>query len=148
MDLEEKLYREGFRISSFKTRVLSYLIDESFVLLLLIAIFYNQFLESNGKLVIIVEVLDNFLIAYFIIKLIYHTIFIYFYGKTMGKLIMRIRVVDIYLLDNPSLKNSFIRAVLRFLDESFFYVGMFYLFANPFKQTIHDKLSDVVVVDD
>jgi uncharacterized RDD family membrane protein YckC len=66
----------------------------------------------------------------------------------MGKLIMRIRVVDIYLLDNPSFKNSFIRAVLRFLDESFFYVGMFYLFANPFKQTIHDKLSDVVVVDD
>jgi len=148
MDLEEKLYREGFRISSFKKRVLAYSIDESFILLLLIAIFYNQFLESNGKLVVIVEVLDNFLMAYFIIKLFYHTIFIHLYGKTIGKMIIRNRVVDIFLLDNPSWKNSFIRAVLRFLDESFFYLGMLYSLTNPFIQTIHDKFSDVVVVDD
>jgi len=93
--------------------------------------------------------LTNSMILYFLIlKTAYHTIFIHLYGKTIGKMVARIRAVDIYTLDNPSWKNSFIRAVLRNFDEMFFYLGMLFALTNPFVQTIHDKFSKVIVVDD
>jgi uncharacterized RDD family membrane protein YckC len=89
------------------------------------------------------------MIIYFIIlKTTYHTIFIHLYGKTIGKMVARIRTVDIYLLDNPSWWQSFIRAIIRNFDEMFFYLGMLYALTNPFTQTIHDKFSKVVVIND
>ena len=96
----------------------------------------------------IIELTNSMILYFIILKTAYHTIFIHLYGKTIGKMVARIRAVDIYTLDNPSLQNSFIRALLRNFDEMFFYLGMLYSLSNPFVQTIHDKLAKVVVIDD
>ncbi|NPA55339.1 MAG: RDD family protein, partial [Epsilonproteobacteria bacterium] len=65
-----------------------------------------------------------------------------------GKMVARIRAIDIYTFDNPSVLNAFIRAVVRNFDEMFFYLGMLYAFTNPFVQTMHDKVAKVVVIDE
>jgi len=148
MDLEAKLYREGFTPASFGKRVYAYSIDELLISLLIFGAFYHQFEQLNGDILAIIE-LTNSMIFYFIFaKTAYHTIFIHMYGKTIGKMIARIRAVDEGLLDNPSLKQSFIRAVIRNFDEMFFYLGMLFALTNPFRQTIHDKISKVVVLND
>jgi len=148
MDLEEKLYREGFTPSSFSKRVYAYSIDELLVSLIIFAAFFNQFVTVSGDIIAIIQLVNSMIIYFIILKTAYHTIFIHLYGKTIGKMVARIRAVDIYTLDNPSLKTSFLRALLRNIDEMFFYLGMLYALTNPFVQTLHDKLSKVVVIDD
>jgi len=148
MDLEEKLYREGFIPSSFSKRVYAYSIDELLVSLIIFAAFFNQFVAVSNDIMSIIALTNSMLLYFIILKTAYHTIFIHMYGKTIGKMVARIRAVDIYTLDNPTWKNAFIRALLRNVDEMFFYLGMFYALTNPFVQTLHDKLSKVVVIDD
>jgi len=148
MDLEEKLNREGFSPASFSKRVYAYSIDELLVSMIIFVAFYNRFISVSGDMVALLVLINSMIIYFFILKTAYHTIFIHLYGKTIGKMLARIRAVDIYLLDNPSWKKSFIRGVLRNLDEMFFYLGMLYALTNPFVQTIHDKLSKVVVIND
>jgi len=148
MDLEEKLNREGFSPASFSKRVYAYSIDELLVSMIIFAAFYNQFIAVAGNMIALLELTNSMLIYFFILKTAYHTIFIHLYGKTIGKMVARIRAIDIYTFDNPSWKQSFIRAVLRNFDEMFFYLGMLYALTNPFVQTIHDKFSKVVVIND
>jgi uncharacterized RDD family membrane protein YckC len=148
MDLESKLKREGFIPSSFAKRVYAYTIDELLVSLIIFIAFYSQFMRVADNFVKLIEVTQSMIIYFIILKTLYHTIFIHLYGKTIGKMVARIRAIDIYLFDNPSWKQSFIRAILRNFDEMFFYLGMLYALTNPFTQTIHDKLSKVVVIDD
>jgi len=148
MDLEEKLNREGFQVSSFSKRVYAYTIDELLVSMIIFAAFFNQFIAVSGDMMAIIALTNSMIFYFIILKTAYHTIFIHIYGKTIGKMIARIRAVDIYSLDNPSWSKSFLRAVIRNFDEMFFYLGMFFALTNPFVQTIHDKISKVVVIND
>jgi uncharacterized RDD family membrane protein YckC len=148
MDLEKKLEMEGFTPSSFSKRVYAYSIDELLVSLIIFVAFYNQFISVEGDMIALLEVTNSMIIYFIFLKTAYHTIFIHLYGKTIGKMALKIRVVDIYLFDNPSWNQSFIRAIIRNFDEMFFYLGMLYALTNPFTQTLHDKLSKVIVIDD
>ena len=148
MNLEEKLNREGFQISSFSKRVYAYSIDELLVSMIIFASFFNQFILVSGDMMAIIALTNSMIFYFIILKTVYHTIFIHIYGKTIGKMMARIRAVDIYLLDNPSWSQSFLRAVIRNFDEMFFYLGMLFALTNPFVQTIHDKISKVIIIDD
>jgi uncharacterized RDD family membrane protein YckC len=148
MDLEAKLYREGFIPSSFLKRVYAYSIDELLVSLIIFGSFYEQFKAVSTDMIALIELTNSMVLYFLVLKTAYHTIFIHLYGKTIGKMIARIRAVDIYMLDNPSWESSFIRALVRNFDEMFFYLGMLFALTNPFRQTIHDKISKVVVIDD
>jgi len=148
MDLEEKLYREGFSPSSFSKRVFAYSIDELLITLLIFVAFYDKFIAASGDMQQLIYITNSMIFYIIILKTAYHTLFTYLYGKTIGKMVARIRTIDIYTFDNPSLIQSFIRALLRNIDEMFFYLGMLYALTNPFTQALHDKLSKVVVIDD
>jgi len=41
-----------------------------------------------------------------------------------------------------------LRASLRIVSEEIFYVGFIFAFFSPMAQTLHDKLSKCVVVND
>jgi len=148
MELEQKLYREGFTPSSFSKRVYAYTIDELLVSMIIFAAFFNKFVAVSGDIMSIIKLTNSMILYFIVLKTAYHTIFTHLYGKTIGKMVARIRVVDINTLDNPSLQTSFIRALLRNVDEILFYLGFLFALTNPFVQTIHDKLSKVVVLDD
>jgi len=68
-------------------------------------------------------------------------------GKTLGKHIMKIRVVSIeeqYIL---SLPMSFLRSAMRVLGEMFFYIGFLPAFFSPTKQALHDRVARSIVVN-
>ena len=148
MDLEEKLFREGIKVSPFSKRVYAYTIDELLVSLIIFGAFFSDFTKVAGDIVAIIELANSMILYFIILKTAYHTIFIHLYGQTIGKILAKIKAVDIYTLDNPSWNTSFLRAFIRNFDEIFLYLGMLFALTNPFVQTIHDKISKVIVIDD
>ncbi len=147
MNLEEKLFRENIELSPLQKRVWSFTIDELIVSVLLIAAFSNRVAMAKDmqESIMIVNSLFIYVVA---LKIIYHGFFTFMYGKTPGKMIMKIRTIDIYTFDKPTLIQSFIRAGFRIISEMFFYFGFIMAYFTPFRQTLHDKVSKVIIVND
>jgi len=95
-------------------------------------------------LVLTIELFGYIFVAY----TLYHWIFIAIYGKTVGKMLTKIRVIDMQTLDNPSWMRSLIRSIVRNFDEMFFYLGMAYAIVDPLNRAIHDIVGKSVVIED
>jgi uncharacterized RDD family membrane protein YckC len=48
--------------------------------------------------------------------------------------------------NNPTFLQAFLRASVRLVSDTFFYLGYIMAFFTPLRQTLHDKLSNCVVV--
>jgi uncharacterized RDD family membrane protein YckC len=67
-------------------------------------------------------------------------------GATLGKRIVRIRVVDEYG-EHPTLSAAVVRNILRPVDALFFYlVGAVFALASPLGQRLGDRIAHTVVV--
>ena len=149
-----------YSISSTQKRISAFVIDDMVIALLLLIIFYNQLLEIASHLptVITPESIEVFknemnqfsvnnLLLIIVLKVMYHTFFVWQNGMTLGKYFMKIKVVDLETTQTPIFIKAFLRALVRIASEVFFYLGFFLAFFLPLKQTLHDKLSGCVVVD-
>jgi len=147
-------------IASVQKRISAFVIDDIIVALFFLIIFYDQLLViashasgimSAEEMTLIQAQLRQFsvdnLLVMLGVKVLYHTVPVWQNGITLGKYIMKIRVVDLKRGVSPSLMQAFLRALLRIGSEVFFYLGFIIAFMMPFKQTFHDKLSNCVVID-
>jgi len=151
---------EILAIASTQKRMMAFVIDDMVIALLLLVIFYNQLVDIASHLptVITPESIDIFknemnnfsvnnLLLIVALKVLYHTFFIWQNGMTLGKYFMQIRVIELKTKQIPTLSKSLMRALLRIVSEAVFYLGFILAFFLPLKQTLHDKLSDCVVID-
>ena len=146
-EIINKLDREGLKPASITKRIIAMSIDDMLISIIIVLAFSSSF--ASAKTYEQVLMFTNELFGYiFMAYTLYHWIFITIYGKTVGKMITKIRVVDIETLDNPSWKRSFIRSVMRNFDEMFFYLGMAYAIVDPLNRAIHDMVGKSVVVED
>jgi len=148
--LEEKilddLEREGLRLTSISKRSFAFLIDDLIVSLLVFVIFYDSIASSKNVEEVILLVNSAFL--YIIsIKILYHTFFVWQYGATMGKMLFKMQVVDEKTFFKPDFSHSFLRAVIRIVSESLFYLGFLWGVFTKTRQTWHDKLAKTLVID-
>jgi uncharacterized RDD family membrane protein YckC len=145
MNLEEKLQREEKEVASLWQRMISMSIDDFLVSLLVVIAFYDKFqmLKTYEEFLMFSEQLFSYV---FIAYTLYHWIFVALYGKTIGKMIMKIEVIDIETFDKPNWYRSFIRSIVRNFDEMFFYLGMLYAMFDPFNRAIHDIVGKSVVI--
>ena len=60
---------------------------------------------------------------------------------------MKIKVISLGDLENPSLLFSLSRASFRIISESIFYLGFLWAVLNPKRETWHDKVSNTLVVN-
>ena len=147
-------------IASAQKRISAFVIDDLMVALFILIIFYDQLLSmvshTSGvitpeEITIIQEQLRQFsvdnLVIMLSIKVLYHTVPVWQNGTTLGKYIMKIRVIDLNTGSRPSLLQAFLRGLLRIGSEIFFYLGFIMAFMMPLRQTFHDKLSNCVVID-
>ena len=145
-DLIDRLDAQNLKLSSIRKRVFAFFIDDIIVSFLVFLAFYNSFASAKDMEEIIV--ITNSLFLYIVmIKVIYHTFFVWQYGATMGKMLFKIVVVDKNSFYKLSLFASFIRAVVRVVSEGLFYLGFFWAFLNPTRQTWHDLACGSVVID-
>jgi len=148
-------------LASTKKRLASFAIDDMVVAILLFIIFYDQIMlmVSHVPRVLTAEAMERFqyemqlfnsnnLLFILILKMLYHTFLTWQNnGMTLGKYIMKIRVIELNTNQAPRFLQALSRSFLRLLSEIFFYLGFLLAFFLPLKQTLHDKLSGCVVID-
>jgi len=145
-EIENVLHREGLVLADIKKRTMAFFIDEILLSFLLIIAMSDSF--SNAKTVEEMIILTNsFLWEYLLMKIAYQTFFVMQYGATLGKIAMKIRVVEIATLQNPSFAVSLNRAVFRVISEMLFYLGFLWGMMDLVRQTWHDKTARTLVVN-
>lgn len=146
-ELTAKLDREGLKIAGITKRAIAMTIDDFLVSFLVIISFFDTFSKvktiEQGMMLT-----DKIFIYIFIAYTLYHWIFVAFYGKTIGKIVTKIKIIDTKTLDKPNWLFALIRSVFRNFDEMFFYAGMMVAFFDPFNRALHDIIGRCVVVED
>ena len=138
---------ENIKYASISKRGIAFFIDDLIVSLLFIIIFYNQISMLQSY-----DAIYQFIMGYswvlLLIKVVYHTFFISFYGATIGKYLVKIKAVDEFNPNQtPSFQKSFLRAIVREIGEILFYITFIFAFNSPKNQTLHDKVTNIIVID-
>ncbi len=145
-ELIEKFERENITLAPLKKRALAYLIDEILVSLLFIFIYVDQ-IPDNATTEETITIINSLVFYVMVLKVVYQTFFVWMYGATLGRIAMKIRVISLGDLENPSLLFSLGRASFRIISESIFYLGFLWAVLNPKRETWHDKVSNTLVVN-
>jgi len=126
-------------------RIWSYAIDDFVVSILFVAIFFDQLGQLGTPENAATFIRQNYWVLA-MLKIIYHTLFIWQSGKTLGKQIMKIKTVSMVDGTLLTLPVSFVRSVVRIMDETIFYIGFLPAFFSPTRQTLHDRVSRSIVI--
>lgn len=145
-DILKKLNLEGLRLGALYKRVIAFFIDEVIISILFYIIYANSFNRATTSAMLI-ELINMLFLQVILLKVIYHTFFVWMYGATPGKMLLKIKIVSIDGFDKPNLMNSFIRATVRIISEMFLYIGFLWAFFDRLRQAWHDKAAKTMVVD-
>lgn len=145
-EIEELLFREDLTLADIKKRSVAFFIDEMLLSFLLILALWDTF--STAKNVEeLINITNMFFLEYMFMKIAYQGFFVMQYGASLGKMAMKIRVVEIKTLDNPNVLCSLNRAIFRVISEMVFYLGFLWGMLDPTRQTWHDKTAKTLVVN-
>ena len=140
------LDREQLVLSSRQKRFGAYMIDEIILSLIWLTVIWDTFngIESIEDQIILI---NSYVLEFMVLKLIYHTFFVMQYAASPGKIIMKIRILELGTVSKPSFSCAFNRAFIRIISELLFYAGFVWGLLDPVRQTWHDKTARTVVVD-
>lgn len=145
-EIEKILHREEMTLASIKARSVAFLIDELLLSFLLIFSLWGSFSEANNVEEMI-NLTNMFVLEYMAIKIMYQAFFTMKYGASIGKIVMKIRVIEISTLQNPNVLSSLNRAIFRVVSEIVFYLGFLWGLMDPSRQTWHDKTARTLVIN-
>ena len=145
-DIQNLLHREHLTLASIKARSAAFFIDELLLSFLLIIAMWDSFTQAKTMEEMIL-LTNSVVFEYMIMKIVYQTFFVMQCGATIGKIVLKIRVIEIKTLSNPSFISSFNRAVFRVISEMIFYLGFLWGMLDPARQTWHDKTARTLVVN-
>ena len=92
-EIEQRLHQNEMSLASFKKRGVAFFIDELLLSLLLIIAIGDSFFEAKNVEEMIV-LTNTFVLEYMAMKVVYQAFFVVQYGATLGKIAMKIRVVE------------------------------------------------------
>ena len=138
----------NLQLASMRSRALAYIIDDLLVTIIIMMIFWESISAVSEDMDAMMYLLKAELVTPLIIlKIIYHTFFVWYFGATIGKIVAKIRVIDANEWGRVSIFSSFLRAVGRIFSEMFFYVGFLIGFFNDGRKTFHDITGKTLVVN-
>jgi uncharacterized RDD family membrane protein YckC len=145
-EIERVLHRENITLASIKSRATAFFIDEILLSFLLVFALWDSFSKAQNVQEMI-EVTNMFVLEYMALKIIYQAFFTMKYGASLGKIFMKIRVMEIDTLHNPNVLVSLNRAIFRVISELLFYLGFLWGMLDPSRQGWHDKTARTLVVN-
>lgn len=137
----------NLELATTRKRAVAFVIDD-FLVTAIITLMYWDLISTNANSVMSVLVIMNenvWQILFF--KFIYQAFFVWYYGATVGKILMKIRVIDFNHFGRVSIFSAIARSIFRILSEMFFYIGFIFAFFTDGRQTFHDKLGRTLVVN-
>lgn len=144
--LDSLLEREHLTLASIRQRAAAFGIDEILLSVIMMIILWDSILKAT-TVENIIDLTNSFLLEYMSIKIVYQTFFTMQYGATIGKIIMKIRVIEINSLSNPSFLSAFNRSVFRIISEILFYLGFIWAMLDPYYRSWHDRTGRTLVVN-
>ncbi|MEA1891905.1 MAG: RDD family protein [Campylobacterota bacterium] len=145
-EVENILHREGISLASNKKRAMAFFIDEMLLSFLLVIALWDSFINAT-TIEDTINITNTFILEYMLMKIIYQAFFVMQYGASVGKIIMKIRVIELRTVQTPNVINSLNRAIFRVISELIFYLGFLWGLLNPQKQAWHDLTAKTLVVD-
>ncbi|MBF0917109.1 MAG: RDD family protein, partial [Campylobacter sp.] len=102
MQIEEKLQNEEISLAPFAKRIMAFSIDEIIVVFLFIIIYWEPLSTSTNF-----DDARNLVLNLFwqinLLKVIYHTFFVWYYGASPGQMITKTMCINVEILDKPNL---------------------------------------------
>lgn len=138
---------DNLELASIFKRFLAFFIDEILVTVLLYFVFWDSLVTNAADANQLANALAGLVVPVLVIKLIYQTFFVWYYGATIGKIILKIRVIDYNHFGRVSFQTSLVRSIARLVSEYFIYIGFAVAFLTEGKQAFHDKLGKTLVVN-
>ena len=139
---------DNLQLASMRSRALAYVIDDFLVTIIIMMIFWGDILSVSHDMDALMYLLKAELaFPLIVLKVIYQTFFVWYYGATVGKIVVKIRVIDANEWGRVSMFSSFLRAVGRIFSEMFFYIGFLIGFFNDGRRTFHDFTGKTLVVN-
>ncbi|XOB60728.1 RDD family protein [Campylobacterota bacterium DY0563] len=138
---------ENLELASLTKRIFAFLIDELIITILVYVIFWDSLVTNSANVDQLANVLASLIFPVFFVKFIYQSFFVWYYGATIGKLVLKIRVIDYYNFGRVSLSSSIIRSISRIASEYFVYIGFIFAFFTEGRQAFHDKTGRTLVVN-
>lgn len=145
-EIEERLQRENLQLAKNSKRAFAFFIDEMLLSFILMIALWDSF-EKAANIEELLEVTNMFVLEYMALKIIYQAFFIMQYGASLGKIAMKIRVIEIRTLQTPNVISSLNRAIFRVISEMIMYLGFLWGLLDPKRQAWHDKTAQTLVVD-
>ena len=145
-ELENILHREEITLASIKKRSMAFFIDEMLLSFILLIALWDSFIDAK-TVEEVIYVTNTFVLEYMAMKIFYQAFFVMQYGASIGKIIMKIRVIEIKTLQNPSVISALNRGIFRVISEMLFYLGFLWGMMDPSRQTWHDKTAKTLVVN-
>ena len=136
------------QLASMRSRAFAYVIDDLLVTIIIMAIYWDNIVSVSHDMDAMMYLMKTDLVMPLIIlKVIYQTFFVWYYGATVGKIVAKIRVIDANHWGRVSIFSAFLRAVGRIFSEMFFYIGFLIGFFNEGRKTFHDITGRTLVVN-
>lgn len=148
MQQEENIDISNLKLASQRKRMQAFVIDDILISLVSMIILWDQISASNGELMDILLIMNSAFVQILFLKLLYQTFFIWYYGATIGKFIIKIRVIKEDNFGKVDFVSALMRSASRILSESIFYLGFLLSYYTEGRQTLHDKLAKTLVVND
>lgn len=145
-EIEKILDREQFTLATIGRRSWAFFIDELLLSFIFIAIIWNSFVQAT-TFEEMISLTNSYVLEYMALKIIYQTFFVSMYGASVGKILLKIRVIEVSTLEKPRPLVAFNRAVFRILSEIIFYLGFLWGALNPTRQTWHDFTAKTLVIN-
>ncbi|WP_300702967.1 RDD family protein [uncultured Campylobacter sp.] len=144
-EIEQRLEREGLKLASFGKRIAAYVIDTVIINLLLVFTFSDELMNVSYEGA--VDLAQDVLLSIVIITFLYHFIFTFLYGASLGKFFCKIAIIDEALLDKPNIMQSALRSAVKLVSENAFMLGYFWAFGNDSRKTWQDYVAKTVVIE-
>ena len=139
---------DNLQLASMRSRALGYVIDDFLVTIIIMMIFWEDIISVSQDMDALMYLLKAELaFPLIMLKVIYQTFFVWYYGATIGKIVVKIRIIDVNDWGRVSIISSFLRAVGRIFSEMFFYIGFLIGFFNNGRKTFHDITGRTLVVN-
>jgi uncharacterized RDD family membrane protein YckC len=138
---------ENLQLATTRRRANSFIIDDLLVTLIVTIMLWSKISATNGDLEIVLQIMNEAFMQIIFLKIIYQAFFVWYYGATIGKIVMKLRVIDFNHFGRITFSQALIRSLLRIVSELFFYFGFIMAFFTDSKQTLHDKFGRTLVVN-
>ena len=139
--------KNELQLASMPSRAFAFMIDELLIGVIFIFLIYDQIDSAGDQMVNIATIINAHLLQVLLLKFIYQSFFVWYYGATIGKIVAKIRVVDYNNFEKVSLSSSLIRSIARIFSEYVLYIGFIIGFFNDGRQTLHDKIGRTLVIN-